>query len=97
MAESNYLYDIVKKINSLNENGSYKISCGFSNGVDCTLLLIKFYNSKSRAVGHISFREETGKICRYNYKNIRFNNIENVVDLLLDIYNYEKQKRLQTT
>jgi hypothetical protein len=95
MAEINYLYDIVKKINSLHENDSYKISCGFSNGEDCTLILITFYNSNSRAVGHITFQEETGKICRYNYKNLRFSNTESVVDLLLDIYNYEKQKCLQ--
>ncbi len=94
MIGNNSLYEIVKKINSVQENGSYKISCGYSNGVDCTLILISFYNSKSRSVGHITFQEETGKICRYTYKNLSFNNTENVVDLLLDIYNYEKQKYL---
>lgn len=86
------LCGILNKICSLQDNSNFKITCSYSDGLGCTIFTISFfYPSEGRTFGKISFQGETGRVCQYFYKKQRFGNSMYIVDLLLDMYNFEKQ------
>lgn len=92
MKKNLILCGILDRICCLQKNTSFRVICSYSDGFGCSIYTISFfYPSEAKTFGKISFQGETGRVCQFFYKKQRFGNSMYIVDLLLDMYNFEKQ------
>jgi len=77
-------------ISLLDSGITHKIKCIFSDGMGNNVFYICFYESE-KTVGEISFKGNDGKLCRYYYKDLKFNPDTSIIDLLFEIYNHETE------
>ncbi len=92
MKEEKTIYGILAQLCLCRKLIRCKVHCCYSDGKDCSLFSISFYQSGwARKVGEISFCGGTGKVKQYYYKNKRFSSEIDIVDLLLDLYSFEKE------
>lgn len=92
MKEEEIIYGILGSLCSCRKIIRCKIHCVYTDGKDCSIFSICFYQSGwTRMVGKISFSGETGKVYQCAYKDVHFSSVLNIVDLLLDLYNFEKE------
>ncbi|ELR73102.1 hypothetical protein C900_05737 [Fulvivirga imtechensis AK7] len=80
---------LLRKITA-RHNDRFKVECLYSDGQGNTILMISFYNMQSKIFGRIAFQKETGEVRKCVYKNQRFRDAHNIVDALLDVYNYQR-------
>lgn len=90
MVQLEHLYALLRKITA-KQNDQFKVECLFSDGQGNTILMISFYKThQSKTFGRIAFQKETGVVRKCIYRNQRFKDAYNIVDALLDVYNYQK-------
>jgi len=93
MMEINNLYSL---LNLLTMDGirSFQVRCVYADGLGYSIFEITFTNKVDlRNLGKIVFQYETGRVLNYFYEGKKFRKTDKIVDLLLDIYNYERDKK----
>lgn len=92
MMEINNLYSLLNLL-TMDGTRSYHVKCVYADGLGYSIFEIIFTNKTDlRNPGKIIFQYETGKVLNYFYKGKRFRKTDKIIDLLLDIYNYEREK-----
>ncbi len=77
-------------ISLLDSGITHKIKCIFSDGMGNNVFYICLSQS-GKTVGEVSFKGDDGKLCRYYYKDLKFNADKSIIDLLFEIYNLETE------
>lgn len=66
--------------------------CAYSDGLGTTMIELNIFRKNGQeTAGKIAYQLETGIVHRFQYKPMRANAPEMIVDFLLDVYNFEKQ------
>ncbi len=75
------------------ENISWEMSCAYSDGMGTTINQITILHTDSKAIiGIFTYHIETGNVLCCMYDNLTKSPTEGIVDMLLDMMNYEKEK-----
>jgi hypothetical protein len=88
------LINLLNKICETNKRLSWKLNCKYSQAQTGSEMEIGLFDtSDDKKEGFITFRMETGKVIRGRYGGmVPFNNRLHLVDALLDILHYEKNR-----
>ena len=91
MVPFEHLNGILNKITPAGSNNSFKIECIYSDGQGYTILMISFFNIPDlKTFGRIAFEEGSGKVQKCVFRNHCFRNPGDIIDTLLDVYNYQR-------
>lgn len=91
MIQLEQLNGLLNKITGVRSNDGFKVQCLYADGNGNTIVMISFFNTRrSQTFGRIAFQQETGAVRKCVYRNHHFKDAENIVDALLDVYNYQK-------
>lgn len=87
---------IMNKMISQNPEMDWNINCIYSDGRNKTVLELGIFNKMRAQCGKIAYISRNGRVLNYYYSGFRpkENNIF-VIDLLLDIFNFEQTKLLK--
>lgn len=87
------IYELLKDICSMQNDTGCLIRCVYSDGISSSVFSIRFYNKETEGTfGTIAFNGEDGKVCHGFYRGKRISKMEDIIDLLLDIYNEETSR-----
>ncbi len=93
MKDSTTILNLLKKFSNDHENISWKMKCSYSDGMGMTINEIKIIAQPgNRSIGIFTYRVETGMVMFCTYKNLKKTDSENIVDMLLDMINYSKDR-----
>lgn len=87
-------FTIINLLNKLaNEQPiSWRMKSLYMNGQEKSVLEILIFTlPEQRRKGQITFQADSGKILKVKYRGFSNSLAENIVDLLLDVINFEKQ------
>jgi len=91
MKDKTTILNLLNKFSKDHKNISWKMECLYSDGMGTTINKIKIIAQPgNRNIGIFTYRVETGMVMFFTYKNLKKNNSENIVDILLDMINYSK-------
>ena len=91
MVEIKEIDGILNKIVSSTQGDSFTMDCIYSDGGEHRIYMISFYNtSRHCTFGKIAFEQSSGHVNRCVYRKHIFNDADNIIDLLLDVYNYQQ-------
>lgn len=95
---SSTVTDLLEMLVKNHENLYWHMCCSYADGQGQTIMEITIYEGRHRRVkGLIAFNAETGKIKNYRYRGYKkqdCDNCDNIVDMLLDLVNFEKYQVL---
>jgi hypothetical protein len=86
-------FTIINLLNKLaNERQlSWRMKSLYMNGQDKSVLEILIFTlPEQRRKGQITFQADSGKVLKVKYRGFSNSLAENIVDLLLDVINFEK-------
>lgn len=88
------LVNLLNKICEKNLNLTWKLSCKYHDGIDISIMHIHFLKLDTKAeISRIVFRMETGQLIYGKHSGLTpFLKTTNLIDALLDILMYEKNK-----
>lgn len=85
------ILNLLNKFSNDHKHISWKMKCLYSDGMGTTINEIKIIvEPGNRSVGIFTYKVETGMVISCNYKNLKKNNSDNIVDMLLDMMNHSK-------
>ncbi|MBL6447157.1 hypothetical protein JMN32_12620 [Fulvivirga sp. 29W222] len=91
MVSFEHLNGILNKITPAGGNETFKIECIYSDGMGYTILMIYFFNIPDLTIfGRIAFEQESGRVQKCIFRNHCFGRCDNIIDALLDVYNYQR-------
>ena len=92
-AETNQIViDLLNKLIRENPSYTWKLRCSFSDGKGRTIMEVGIFGADGlRRHGRIAYQAETAEVLNYNYRDMETTAVSSIVDLLLDISNFEKQ------
>ena len=94
MKNKKQVCDILRLLSTISGDIRINTKCIYSDGISKTYILINIYNSiTASAKGEIIMQQETGKLQKGFYKNMVFERGSDIIDVLLDIYNFEIQMK----
>lgn len=86
--------EIVSLLNTFSERKEHmywEMKCTFCDGMGTTYNEIRIFDSTGkRCVGSFLYQVETGMVLFCRYKHLEKQDSENIVDMLLDMMNYEE-------
>lgn len=86
------ILDLLKKLSRDNSQLTWKINCIFVNGKEQSVYEIIIYLLPENEIkGRITFNMQEGKVLNCYYQGIGRIEDEHVVDVLLDLINFEGQ------
>lgn len=91
-------FTIINLLNKLatDQKITWRMKSLFMNGQDKSVLEILIFTiPEQRRKGQITFQADSGKVLKVKYRGFSNTPAENIVDMLLDVINFEK--RLKTT
>ena len=89
-------FTIINLLNKLavEQKLTWKIKSAYGNGLSKNLLEILIYTLPQQIrKGQIVFESITGKVVAVQYSGYKSGAAENVVDMLLDVINFEKHRK----
>lgn len=91
MKDRTTILNLLNKFSNDHKNISWTIKCEYSDGIGTTNNQIKIIAQPgNRTIGIFTYNVETGIVSFYMYKKLKKTNSENIVDMLLDMMNYQK-------
>lgn len=90
MSDSATIANLLKKITEDHPDITSRLQCCYSDGMGETIYKITIHKEPGHQYkGTITFQLENEKVLLCNYKGFKEQGAENVVDILLDLINYE--------
>ena len=89
-------FTIINLLNKLSNDQkvSWRIKSQYSTGQDKNVLEILIFTiPEQRRKGKIAFRADNGQVLKVQYKGFSNTPAENIVDMLLDVINFEKRHK----
>ena len=86
-------FTIINLLNKLSseQKVSWRIKSQYANGQDKNVLEILIFTiPEQRRKGKITFQANSGQVLKVQYKGFSNKPAENIVDMLLDVINFEK-------
>lgn len=94
---SSTVTDLLNMLVDGRENVCWNLRCSYADGQGQTLIEIAIYEGACRSVkGLIVFNAETGETKNFRYRGYKKRSYGNIVDVLLDLINFEKYQVLET-
>lgn len=94
-------FTIINLLNKLavDQKVSWRIKSLYTNGKDNNVLEIQIFTlPEQRRKGQIAFQACSGQVLKVQYKGLSHKPAENIIDMLLDVINFEKHhKAAQST
>ena len=87
---------IINLLNKLSNEQklSWRLKSQYADGQDNNLLEILFFTlPEQRRKGQITFQGDSGKVLKVHYNGFSNSPAENIVDMLLDVINFEKHRK----
>lgn len=92
---SSAVTDLMNMLVKDQKNLYWHMRCSYADGQGQTIMEIAIYEGACRSVkGLIAFNAETGRIKNYRYRGYKKQDCDNIVDMLLDLVNFEKYQVL---
>ncbi|RUA27382.1 MAG: hypothetical protein DSY77_17465 [Bacteroidetes bacterium] len=89
----NALVDLLNHTIKERRDLSWKMGTGYHNGIDISIYEILIYEVKNnKTIGRFAFNGDSGKLINQRIIGHRQKMADNIVDALLDINNYLKQR-----
>ncbi len=83
--------NLLDKFSADNENFSWEMSCAYSDAMGTTINQITIFHRDSKTIiGIFTYHVETGNVLCCMYDKLTKTPTEGIVDMLLDMMNYEK-------
>ena len=74
---------------------TWKLDCCYSNGKDLIIYKILINSLQNNQIkGNIQFNSSNGEVLTFNYLGFKLKDKTGIVDLLLDLCNYERTSRV---
>lgn len=88
------LVNLLNEICEENHDLTWKLNCKYHDGIDTSIMQIHFLKTATNAeTSRITFRMETGQVIYGKHSGlVPFRKATNLIDALLDILLYEKNK-----
>lgn len=86
-------FTIINLLNKLatEQKISWRLKSLYKKGQDQNLLEILIFTlPEKRAKGQITFQADSGQVLKVQYQGFSTTSAENIVDMLLDVINFEK-------
>lgn len=86
-------FTIINLLNKLatEQKVSWRLKSLYTNGQDKNVLEILIFTlPEQRRKGQITFQADSGQVLKMQYKGFSPTSAENIVDMLLDVINFEK-------
>lgn len=88
---SSTVTDLLNMLVKDQKNLYWHMHCSYADGQGQTIMEIAIYEGACRSVkGLIAFNAQTGKTKNYRYRGYKKRDSDNIVDVLLDLINFEK-------
>ncbi len=86
-------FTIINLLNKLanDQKITWRIKSLYANGQDNNVLEVLIFTiPEQRRIGKITFQADNGQVLKVQYKGFSSSPAENIVDMLLDVINFEK-------
>ncbi len=88
------IINLLDKFTASHENIQWEMTCAYSDAMGTTINQITIFHRDSKAIiGVFTYHVETGNVLCCMYDKLTKNPSQGIVDMLLDMMNYEKQNK----
>ena len=95
MHERAIIFNLLNNFSTEHENISWKMKCLYCDGKGTTMNQIVIINQLENInIGTLVYQVETRLVSFCEYKKLQKSIPENIIDMLLDIINYSKEKTI---
>jgi ABC-type uncharacterized transport system ATPase subunit len=89
MADASIIMDLLSKLASDHQEIKWRMRCTYADGLGKSYHEIQLFREHDRKKKTILFEMATGQVLPYGCSGVSTNGSDNIIDLLLDLINYE--------
>ena len=89
MADASTIMDLLGKLASDHKEIKWRMRCTYADGLGKSYHEIQLFRESERKKTTILFQMESGQVLPYGCNGIATQESDNIIDLLLDLINYE--------